>query len=179
MPNDSDPLTVHAEITFVWEVEPIRRGGDSRPTDSIRLDGIASTQIRILKGTPEDPKRSEIAMWRMEIGDSAAPGAVFHTQVLGRDTDSVFPKGLDIPRLPGVLVSPFACMEFALGELFQDKWAHIAMKDSGANQRWRSIQAQRHLRHLEWIKEVVNTSSGSPWIMWKMAKPKEELFVTT
>jgi hypothetical protein len=178
MPDDEGGLTVHGEITFVWELEPVREGGDSRPAQRVRLNGLASTSLRVLDGEPwtsSDPK--EYAFWRMEIADSNAPGAYFHVQVLGREDDTSFPKQLDIPRLPGVLNSPFACMEFVLGELFQKRWERIAQRETGACRQWRGIQAERHRRHLEWAAKIVKTTSGSPWVAWKVAKPGEDLFI--
>jgi hypothetical protein len=177
MPDDQGGLTVHAEVTFVWELEPVRPKGDTRPATQVRLNGLASTAIRLMSGTPWSDERDELAVWRMEVADDNAPGTFFHVQVLGRDDDTIFPKSLDIPRLPGVLNSPFACMEFVLGELFQKRWTRIAQKDSGPGRQWRSIQAHRHLRHLAWAAEQVENSSGSPWVAWKAAKPDETLFL--
>lgn len=178
MPDDNGPLTVYGVVTFVWDLEPVRRSGDTRPAKIVRLDGLASTQIQIFEGTPwGGTPGAEIAAWRMEIGDSAAPGTMFHVQVLGRDDDRMFPKSLDVPRLPGALNSPFACMEFLLGELFQTGWPRIAMRDSGPGRRWRSVQAHRHIQHLQWVSERVAAGSGSPWVMWKAGRPKEDLFL--
>jgi hypothetical protein len=179
MPGDHGPLTVHAEITYVWDLEPVRPKGDQRPARHVRLDGLASTQIRVLNGEPGNTEAAELAVWRMEIGDSAAPGAIFHVQIMGRDNDIMFPKELDVPRLPGALHSPFACMEFVLGELFQERWPRIAMRDSGPGRRWRGIQAHRHERYLQWLTKTVATTSGSPWVMWKTAQPDEALFLHT
>jgi hypothetical protein len=171
-------LTLHGEITFVWELQPIRPRGDTRPAPLVLLNGLASTAVRLLDGPPwTSDKPEELAMWRMEIADFEAPGTYFHIQVLGREKDKVFPKGLDIPRLPNVLNSPFACMEFVLGELFQKRWARIAQKESPSSRQWRTIQARRHRKHLEWAAEQVDTASGSPWVAWKVAKPYKELFL--
>lgn len=178
MPDDEGELTVFAEISFVWMLEPVRPSGDTRPAKQVRLNGLGSTVIRVFDGVPWKPSEAtEIAVWKMEIADTAAPGTFFHVQVHGLQDPAFFPASLDVPRLPGVLNSPFACMEFALGELFQAEWPRIAMKDSGAGLRWRGIQSHRHRRHLEWITEQVSTTSGSPWAMWKAAKPHEGLFL--
>lgn len=178
MPGDEGGLSVFAEITFVWELEPVRPRGDTRPAPHVRLNGLGSTQIRILEGTPfSRDTAGEIAVWRMEIADLNAPGAFFHVQVLGREDDTMFPHALDVPRLPGVLNSPFACMEFALGELFQTRWPKIAVKDSGPGRQWRGIQAHRHARHLDWIARELGATSGSPWVAWKGAQPDEDLFL--
>jgi hypothetical protein len=178
MPDEQGALTVHAEISFVWGLEPVRPPGDQRPATQVRLNGLASTQIRLLNGFPGAGVASEeLAVWRMEIGDDAAPGAMFHVQVLGRDSDKIFPKQLDVPRLPSMLNSPFACMEFVLGELFQEEWPRVAMKDSAHGRTWGSIQARRHAQHLKWIASTVAATSGSPWVMWKMSQPPEALFL--
>jgi hypothetical protein len=179
MPDEEGGPTVHGEITFAWDLKPVRPSGDTRPAPHVQLDGVASTAIRLLRETPWSPQeeRTELAVWRMEIADAKAPGTFFHVQVLGRESDVLFPKSLDVPRLPGVLNSPFACMEFVLGELFQDAWPKIAMRESGPGHRWRGIQAHRHAKHLAWAAEQVSGSSGSPWVMWKTAKPTERLFL--
>ena len=178
MPGAKGALTVHAEMTYVWELEPVRPKGDSRPAPNLRLEGLASTSVRLLRNTPwSGNDRDEVAVWRMEVADSHAPGAFFHVQILGRDADIIFPKALDIPRLPGVLHTPFACMEFVLGELFQEQWNRIAQKDSGPGRRWRGIQAHRHAQHLGWAASLVSNSSGSPWAAWKTAVPREDLFL--
>lgn len=178
MPDDEGELTVYAAVSFVWTLEPVRPSGDTRPAKQVRLNGLGSTVIRIYNGVPwKSQEATEIAVWKMEIADTAAPGTFFHVQVHGREDPDFFPASLDVPRLPGVLNSPFACMEFALGELFQAEWPRIAMKDSGPGLRWRGIQSHRHLRHLAWVSEQVSTTSGSPWVMWKAAKPHEGLFL--
>lgn len=178
MPDAEGELTVFAEISFVWMLEPIRPPGDTRAAKQVRLNGLGSTAIRVLKGVPWEPVDAvEVAVWKMEIADAAAPGAFFHVQVHGREEPEFFPTSLDVPRLPGVLNSPFACMEFVLGELFQAEWPRVAMRDSGPGLRWRAIQAHRHERHLAWVADQIRGTSGSPWIMWKAAKPHEGLFL--
>ena len=74
-------------------------------------------------------------MWKMEVADDAAPGAYFHVQVLGRESDTHFPKALDVPRLPNFLASPLACAEFAISELFQDEWKKHSMRSTDAMNR--------------------------------------------
>lgn len=178
MPGDEGSLCVHAKVTFIWHLEPVRPRGDSRPARQVRLSGLASTVVRIIEGDPGGDELVELAVWRMEVADDAAPGAYFHVQVLGRDQDEMFPKALDIPRLPGVLASPLSCMEFAISELFQDDWARHAVRETGPGRRWRSVQAFRHDKQLRWHAEQVAASSGSPWVAWKRAIPPEHLFLT-
>jgi hypothetical protein len=179
MPDDQGGLTVHGEISFIWEIQPVRPRGEMRPALQVRLNGLGSTAVRLLADEPWADAKRELAMWRMEVADLRAPGAFFHVQVLGREQDEIFPKALDIPRLPGVLNSPFACMEFVLGELFQTRWPRIAQKETGPSRQWRGIQAHRHRRHLGWAAEQIETTSGSPWVAWKAAKPDEDLFLSS
>jgi hypothetical protein len=178
MSGDEGGLAIFAEISFVWEVSPIRASGDTRPAKSVSLVGIASTKIRILRGDPLDRDNAEeVAMWRMEIADDEAPGTHFHVQVLGGESDPPFPKALDIPRLPGMILSPLACVEFVVAELFQDRWQRNAVKASGPMNQWRSIQERRIKRQLEWHVAEIASSSGSPWGAIKSAKPLETLFL--
>lgn len=178
MPDSHGELTIFAEITFIWVIDPDRSKGNSRAAARFRLTGNASTVIRIMLGEPHDASNAvEIAMWRMEIGDAAAPGTHFHVQVLGHDADPPFPKSLDIPRLPGLIVSPLACVEFAISELFQDSWKKDSVKATSDMNRWRGVQTKRTLRQLDWHKEQVASASGSPWTAIKMAKPHEDLFI--
>lgn len=178
MPDDEGGVIVYAEMTFVWELEPVRPSGDTRPAKQVRLCGLASTSIRLLEGDPRTAgSHDELAMWKMDIADDRSPGVYFHVQILGREEDKSFPRSVDVPRFPGLLNSPFACMEFVLGELFQARWKRIAQKDSASLRQWRGIQAHRHKRHLEWARDQVVETSGSPWLAWKVAKPKPELFL--
>lgn len=174
-PDDRGALNVFAEMTFVWMIKPVRGSRDrtKEPAKIVELSGLASTRIRIRSSDDNQ----EHAMWRMEIADPAAPGCYFHIQVLGEDANSPFPHNLSIPRFPGVLSTPFAAMEFALGELFQDDWRRRAQDDRGARE-WSKIQQKRHLRHLDWAQDVIKKASGSPWAAWKAAQPSQDLFVS-
>jgi hypothetical protein len=177
MPDDEGSLEVYGEITFVWQLQPIRPSA-KRPAANVRLDGKASTLVRLLEGAPNSGDTSEeLAVWRMEVADDRAPGAYFHVQILGREKDKVFPHALDVPRLPNALVSPFACAEFVLGELFQDDWARHADRDFQAIRQWRGVQAHRHQRQLEWHQNQVRAAAGSPWLAWKKALPPENIFL--
>jgi len=178
MPDNHGQLTVFAEITFIWVIDPERPNGNTRAATRFRLTGKASTLIRIMEGEPFDASNAkEVAMWRMEVGDSAAPGTHFHVQVLGHEIDPPFPKALDIPRLPGMFVSPLACAEFVISELFQDEWKKDSVRSTSDMDRWRGVQTQRAIRQLEWHRDEINSASGSPWTAMKVAKPKEGLFV--
>lgn len=179
MPGDRGSLHLHGEISFIWQLQPVRDGGDSRPAKKVRLTGRASTLIRLLHGEAYSGEPDEeLAVWRMEIADDLSPGAYFHVQVLGRKTDKVmFPHALDVPRLPSSLISPFACSEFVIAELFQMAWDAHANHDFRDMRQWRKVQANRHLSQLEWHINQVKAAAGSPWAAWKTAKPPEDLFL--
>lgn len=168
---------VHGTVTFVWELAPERPKGTAHgPAKLVRLTGKASTMIQVYDGPPQAPGQ-ELAMWRMEVADAASPGSYFHVQVLGRESDVSFPKSLDIPRLPGMLVTPFACVEYLLAELFQDRWRAHADRDFGDVREWKGVQASRILAQLDWHAKTVRAASGSPWSAWKREIPTEGLFI--
>jgi len=176
-PGRSAGPAVHGQITFVWELAPERpRGAGHGPSKLVRLTGKASTMIQVFEGTPQAPGH-ELAMWRMEVADPSSPGSFFHVQVLGRDTDQSFPKSLDIPRLPGMLVSPFACVEYVLSELFQDRWRAHADRDFRDVRDWKGVQGSRMLAQLDWHAKIVRAASGSPWSAWKREVPSDGLFI--
>lgn len=170
---------VYGELSFIWEVLPLRPSGDGRPARTIELAGKASTMLKIVEGDPDDPTYRELlAMWRIEVGNDDSPGTHFHVQVMGHEIDPPFPRALDVPRLPSILVSPFACLEYLLSELFQVRWHRHASKERGDMTMWRSIQLDRFLRQLSWhMDEVGLAGSGSPWLAIKLAKPPADLFV--
>ena len=122
------------------------------------------------------------------LGQGDAPGCYFHTQILGDRDESPFPKAVPIPRFPSPFVTPMAAVEFALGELFQDKWQEEARQARDPQRRWRSIQQRRWSSLLMWQNDLVTRRASSPWVesfpskessSWidlKHAKPPEDLF---
>jgi hypothetical protein len=176
-PNDQGAHNVFASITSTWEIEPLgNHNTGSRIHRKFALAGIASTRVRIYKGSPDKPLE-ELAMWRMEIGDVNSPGCHFHVQVLGEEDNPPFPHSLSVPRFPGIIFTPMATFEFVLGEVFQDQWRQIAASESGKMQTWLSIQRQRLVQLLQWQKGIVEDSTGSPWIALKSAKPVQDIFI--
>lgn len=170
-------LDVIASVSFVWDLEPVRGPKDKtkKAASTVALIGRASTVIRVVEVS--DGGKKELAMWRMEVADEASPGTHFHVQVLGTETHAPFPKSLDVPRLPSVLVSPFACVEFAISELFQDDWARTANEETSPMSLWRGIQARRSTSQLMWHQKVIDSSSGSPWNAVKRERPPFDLFL--
>jgi hypothetical protein len=177
-PDGEGEHNVYAEITSQWEIERIKPPGKkNQPGQRFRLVGIASTRIRLLKEVNANQPSEELAMWRMEIGDSYSPGCHFHIQVLGESTDGPFPHSLDVPRLPGLISTPAATVEYVLAELFQDDWQqHLATKSADVN-RWAPIQRQRLSSVLGWHLSRVQEANGSPWPALKASRPPTHLFV--
>lgn len=156
-------------ISSKWNIhlpdEEKRRGGRS---ECFILLGKASTKIRIWT-VDETPK--EIARWTVEVGDADSPGCHFHTQIDLDEGDSKFPKALCVPRFPGVLHTPMDALEFLLSELFQDRWLEVASQGKDTVKAWANCQKTRLINLLDWQKEKLHESSGSPWTMLKKQKP--------
>ncbi|MGH2617264.1 MAG: hypothetical protein ACRDJC_18685 [Thermomicrobiales bacterium] len=179
-PNGKGARSVYGEITSIWQIQPVReRGREHQPAQTFMLAGKVSTRVAIRevsrgKGSPE------LAMWRMEIGDEASPGAFFHIQVLGQTNRLPFPQNLPIPRLPTVMFTPMLAFDFLLGELFQESWPMntAGTKHRGDVQRWRAIQLRRLKRLLEWQIDQIQTKGGSPLSLMKALQPPSDLFLT-
>ncbi len=167
---------IFGELTFIWEVLcPQEPGPRSRPQKNFVLSGLSSTRIRVLERNNEGGR--ELAMWRFEVGDNASPGCHFHTQIEGERVDPPYPRSLSVPRLPTMLITPMAALEFLLAEMFQSRWQKHAAAETGEMQRWKPIQKQRLKRLLEWQQEGVDGCLGSPWTAFKTYKPPADLFV--
>jgi len=90
---------IFASITSVWEIKPLGPSGSaSRVHRKFALTGIASTRIRLIERL-HGGEVTELAMWRMEVGDEASPGCHFHVQVLGTEQTPPFPNSLSVPPL--------------------------------------------------------------------------------
>ena len=173
---------IYALIKGNWELKSIGRRGPKR---MVAFVGKASAVIELWREDclwremREQSKR--LAMWRIELGADDAPGCYFHTQVLGDREESPFPKAVSIPRLPSPFVTPMAAVEFALGELFQDKWQEESRRARDPQRRWRSIQKRRWVNLLTWQNDLItrHASQSSPWIDLKHAKPPNDLFLNS
>ncbi|MDE0124099.1 MAG: hypothetical protein OXN97_05935 [Bryobacterales bacterium] len=172
---------VYARLTGAWQVRPV---GKKRPNRLIAFSGSASTVVELWPAgclwREKENASCRLAMWRIELGADDSPGCYFHFQILGDRYDNPFPKRIPIPRLPSPFVTPMAAVEFALSELFQDKWQGKARGSRDHHRRWRKIQLQRWLSLLRWQQQTVNdtmrTGTSSPWISLKSAKPPNNLF---
>lgn len=166
---------VYGALNSTWKIsaEPPAK---KRPRKYFHVSGNASVRLRILSEI-EGSSQKELAMWRMELGASDAPGCFFHAQILGRDPDPPFPCTLSVPRLPAIAFTPMAAMEFLIGELFQDDWQRHSARQTRAMREWTKLQSTRLCKLLEWKRSTVKDSAGSPWSALKSAKPKEDLFL--
>ena len=163
---------VCAEITSVWSIKPLgsRSPKDQRSRKFV-LDGKASTKVRLINCENNE----ELAIWKFEIGDDNSPGCHFHVQILGEKSEPPFPSSLPIPRLPSLLTTFGDALEFVLGELFQDEWKSYIARKASHLKRWRPIQRDRLISLLNWQKNEIESSSGSPWMTLKLAKPTDTL----
>ncbi len=167
------------EITSIWRIAPSGVPASKLgPGRTFRVTGNASVRIRLIEVSAEHDRR-ELAMWRMELGDDAAPGCYFHVQVLGEHgrTEPPFPHSLSVPRLPSLVFTPMAALEFVIAELFQDEWVKRAAKEGGAMDVWKSIQRRRLGQLLAWKQKKLADCIGSPWTAIKCAKPESSLFL--
>ena len=159
---------IYALIKGKWELKSIGRQGPKR---KVAFVGKASAVV--------------------ELGADDAPGCYFHTQVLGDREELPFPKAVPIPRLPSPFITPMAAVEFALGELFQDRWQEEARRTRDPQKRWRSIQQRRWANLLTWQSDLISrhasspwresfpSEQSSPWIDLKHAKPPNDLFLNS
>jgi len=168
--------TIIGEISFVWQILcPQEQGPMSRPQKTFVLSGLSSTRIRVIERTERG--NQQLAMWRVEVGDSTAPGCHFHTQIEGERDDPPFPRSLSVPRLPTIVVTPMAAVEFLLAEIFQSRWQQHAAAETADMQRWKPIQKRRLLNLFEWQKRCIQGCIGSPWTAFKTYKPDADLFL--
>ncbi|MEZ4322521.1 MAG: hypothetical protein R3F61_33955 [Myxococcota bacterium] len=161
--------TVYAEVTGTWSTalvidDPQKKV--SKQKRRIAFTGVASTAIKVFEATSGEA----VALWKMELGDANSPGCYFHTHAGSRPS---FP----VPRHPSLFATPMAAIGFALGELFQGAWDEAVQGTTGAPNRWRSIQKRRMKKLLEWALSEVESTTSSPWMSIKAAKPPPALFV--
>lgn len=165
--------SICASIDGVWEIEPLGPNNPGSLTHrKFALGGLASARIRLIDSTTGE----EMAMWRMELGDHMSPGCFFHVQIRGQNEEIPFPKSLDIPRLPSNVMLLPAAVEFAVAELFQERWAETAARETSHMKTWRPIQQRRLNRQLMWQNQMIMNGTGSPWTRLKRGRPPANLF---
>lgn len=172
-PNNKSKHRVRGVFSFIWEIRPLDEDKWTGRKHFL-LDGKASTVIDVME--EHDGKERRLARWTVEVGDHQSPGIHFHVQLNGFE-EPPFPRSLDVPRLPGLAMSPFLAIESAIGELFQDRWKQHAAAETDDSRRWRNIHRPRLERFFRWQTERLAKVGGSPWMALKTAKPAPELLV--
>jgi hypothetical protein len=163
---------VVGEIAATWQIKRVPPpGAKSQEAKLFEVSGNASTKVTIRDCSNGDV----LALWRFELGAQDSPGCYFHAQILGISEDPPFPKSLPVPRLPAIVFTPAASLEFVLGELFHSRWQQELLRNTGALERWKRIQKERFKRLFKWHTDRL-TEPGSPWMTLKVAKPGADLF---
>jgi hypothetical protein len=168
--NGGKGLSVFGRVSSKWQIHLPAEGAKKKasPSPTFVLLGLASTKVTIW--TCETPPK-EIARWTIEVGDAASPGCHFHTQIDLDDSDNKFPKALSVPRFPGVLHTPMDALEFLISELFQDRWHQVSSQRRDVVGAWGNCQRSRIIRLLEWQRDRLKETRGSPWTVLKRQKP--------
>jgi hypothetical protein len=151
---------VIGQICWVWDV--------AVPRGKPKVFEVNNGSILIELREAETLRR--LARWSVEIGAIDSPGCYFHSH----------PESLIcVPRLPSLFVTPMDALEFLIGELFQEKWDQAVVAQSGHWIYARTRQTLLLAQVLEWKRQRVSSTVGSPWVALKGAKPenKEALFV--
>lgn len=166
-----------AKITAIWQIRPRPKPKKSMNSPSFCVAGKASVKIQwfeVLEGEIYDA----LGMWRMEVADSASPGCYFHVQIEGEDgrTERPFPHSVPVPRLPCIVFTPMAVLEFVLGELFQDEWESHTRASTASVEWWRGLQRDRLQRLFRWQQQLINDNTAPPWTTLKCARPAVGLF---
>jgi hypothetical protein len=176
-PDDQGEHTVYAQITSVWEITRVKPPGKRRASAArFRLTGNASTLVRMMEVPKSGQPEVELAVWREDVGANDSPGCHFHVQIYRDSEKPPNPKSLDVPRLPALMVTPVAVIDYVLGELFQKDWPdHVATKTAELNRLW-PIQQRRLGALLAWQFEKIVDATGAPWTALKRSRPESDLF---
>jgi hypothetical protein len=138
------------------------------------LNGNATTKLVLVDPRyDQGDSRRHLGIWRMEIGASDSPGACFHAQVVGNEVGPPFPPSLPVPRLPTLVPTPMAVLEFLLSELFQDRWRRAVGVSNGAAIAWRNLQRARWRAFLSWQQDQIRDGTPSPWTALKRFPPAD------
>jgi hypothetical protein len=172
-------LLAQAAISFVWEIAKVERC-----RDAFMIEGLCSTEVTIrdtskrLGGVVSTP-----ICWTFEMGDINSPGCHFHAQInwksalrdLAGEDDMCGWPSLDVPRLPTFLLTPGDCLDFVLGEMFQDEWPR-RYESAGMDRigRWVGDARARTTQILEMcLKAATDGRFTSPWLAIKQWYPTD------
>jgi hypothetical protein len=171
LPSENPLETVEAEreagflfgrLSFKWDVRKLT------PT-TFKVSGNASTTIEILNLGASAPPIS----WNTDIGGSGHPGHRLHMQFRADG------KSTEIPRLPSILLTPVDCLDFLLGELFQEKWERHQYARHTQTAGWTSDVRRRVCHLLRTKAECAGRPSVlTPWMTlkkWDFTQPRLSL----
>ena len=151
---------VAGKLSFIWDLRWI-------DNNTVELSGNSSTLVSIYK--TNEPEC--VFQWHVDIvTDPNAPGVLFHTQVKNS-------LGLSVPRFPSLLFTPADCLDFLLGELFQECWPQHQNSHQDT-QRFAREQEKRLSRLLDQqARALKGGGSLSAWISLKEWGPDDALFI--
>lgn len=156
--NEGEAGVLFGTLSFKWEVREIT-------PKTFSVSGNASTTLGIhsLEGAPS-------VSWNTDIGGAAHPGYRFHMQIRANQ------KSMDIPRFPSLLLTPADCLDFLLGELFQQNWTRHQDQKRLETAGWTQGVRTRICRLLRMKAECAGKSSGiTPWMtlkIWDLKNPR-------
>ena len=159
-PNDEGGIAVIGMLSFIWDVQIQGK--------YLLLAGKTSTVITIVPATDE---KSPVLCWKTEMGDSNSPGCHFHIHI----PRTIQGRAFDVPRLPSILLTPTDCLDFMLGELFQERWVRHQESQAIANANWRTETRSRIATLLrKQAERVAAPAELTPWIhlkQWHLREP--------
>lgn len=151
--------SLFGRLSFKWEVRSITR-------ETFSIVGNASTTIEIHNLETNSAPIS----WNTDVGASGHPGYRLHVQFRLDD------KSVEVPRLPALLLTPVDCLDFLLGELFQDEWKRHQYDNSVQTARWTQYVRKRVCHLLRTKAECAEQARGiTPWMTlksWNLRDPR-------
>ena len=157
---------LQGRISFIWGLRKIN-------TQTLELVGNASTIVAIHECTDSEVKDDHILKWKVDVATKPdAPGPAFHIQI-----DN--PENVPVPRFPSLLFSPADCLDFLLGELFQDEWKSHQLNKFIDTRRFAAAQRSRLCSLLDSQKSELNKpANSSAWIALKNWEPADDTFLS-
>lgn len=168
-PDGNGGHNVEGHLSFIWELEKVDNA-------HVRLCGTASTRVTIVKTNGDEP--IPLMCWCFDVGDACSPGTHFHVQIKDYVSDTSDDGSFDVPRFPSIIATPADCLDFLLGELFQDDWPQHQRASHAKLARVRAQQEERVKKALaEQAQALEEAPDLSALMSLKLWKPHEKLFV--